>query len=186
MYILIQLVTGTATKPGLSGNMLPNIKTRENFSNFKENLRVMTLKLLALTRFLSPNLSIYFNFVWCWGPFDRERFSVHSPFICTSISKNYISSSTKLTIDYFYIIILPSIYPSYSDSNPQKILKQTSLRSHMLVHTRELPHTCRICSRSFPKELWLIKHMKNAHRETNQDTLSKLLCQFCGNTFSTK
>ena len=35
----------------------------------------MALKLLELTRFLSPNLSIYFNFVRCWG------FPVHSSFI---------------------------------------------------------------------------------------------------------
>ena len=36
---LIQLVTGTATKPWLSGNMLPNINTCENgWSNISENL----------------------------------------------------------------------------------------------------------------------------------------------------
>ena len=29
--------------------------------------RVMVLKLLELTQFASPNQSIYFNFVWCWG-----------------------------------------------------------------------------------------------------------------------
>ena len=37
---LIRLVTGIGTKPRLSGNMLPNIKTCENgWSNFSENLR---------------------------------------------------------------------------------------------------------------------------------------------------
>ena len=47
---LIQLVTGIATKPGLSGNILPNIKPCENgWSNFLENLRVIALKLLELT-----------------------------------------------------------------------------------------------------------------------------------------
>ena len=41
-------------------NMFPNIKTCENrCSNFSENLRIVALKLLELTRFLSPNLSIY-------------------------------------------------------------------------------------------------------------------------------
>ena len=79
---LIQLLTGIATKPWLSGNMVPNIKTSENErSNFSENLRVIALKLLELTRFASLNLSIYFNFVWCWVHCDRGRFSVRSPFI---------------------------------------------------------------------------------------------------------
>ena len=32
-----------------------------------ENLRIVALKLLELTEFASPNLSIYFNFLWCWG-----------------------------------------------------------------------------------------------------------------------
>ena len=59
---LFYLMTGTATKPWLSGIMLPNIKTCENrWSNFSENLRIVDLKLLELTRFLSPNLSIYSN-----------------------------------------------------------------------------------------------------------------------------
>ena len=45
-------------------------QTCENgWSNFSENLRVTALKLLELTRFLSPNLSIYYNLVRCWGPF---------------------------------------------------------------------------------------------------------------------
>ena len=35
---LLDLVTGTATNPRVSGNMLPNIKTCENgWSNFSEN-----------------------------------------------------------------------------------------------------------------------------------------------------
>ena len=37
------------------------------FSNFSANLRVVTIKLLQLTQFTSPNLSIYLNFLplWC-------------------------------------------------------------------------------------------------------------------------
>ena len=54
---LIQLVTGIATKPFLSGNMLSNVKTCENgWSNFSENFRIIVLKLLELTRFLSLKL----------------------------------------------------------------------------------------------------------------------------------
>ena len=39
----------TATKPWLSWNILPNIKTYENgWANFSENLRIMAIKLLEL------------------------------------------------------------------------------------------------------------------------------------------
>ena len=34
---------------------------------FSENLPIVALKLIELTQFALPNLSIYFNFVWCWG-----------------------------------------------------------------------------------------------------------------------
>ena len=54
---LIQLVTGIAMKPGLSGNTLPNIKTCENRClNFSEILRVMAFKLFGLPQFASPNI----------------------------------------------------------------------------------------------------------------------------------
>ena len=57
---LFDLVTATTTKPWLSGNMFPNIKTCVNgWSNFSENLRIVVANLLELTRFLSPNLLIY-------------------------------------------------------------------------------------------------------------------------------
>ena len=68
---LIMIVTGIATKLRLSRNMFPNIKTCKNrWSDFSKNLRIVALKLLKLTWFLSPNLSvvIYCNFVWFWDP----------------------------------------------------------------------------------------------------------------------
>ena len=44
------------------------INTCENgCSNFSANLRVVTIKLLELTEFASPNLSIYSNFILVWG-----------------------------------------------------------------------------------------------------------------------
>ena len=65
---LIKLVTGMTTKPWLSGNMLPNINTCENlWSNFSENRIVVEIKLLELTLFASPYLTIYFYFIQCWG-----------------------------------------------------------------------------------------------------------------------
>ena len=46
---LFELLTGTATKPGLSGNMILNINTYGNgWSNFSANLRVEALNLLEL------------------------------------------------------------------------------------------------------------------------------------------
>ena len=46
----------------------PNLKTCKNeWQNFSENLIIMALKLLELTQFASQNLSIFFNFVRCWG-----------------------------------------------------------------------------------------------------------------------
>ena len=64
---LFYLVMDTATKPLLSGNMLPNINTCKNgWSNFSENLRIAALKLLELNRFATWNQSIYLNFVRIW------------------------------------------------------------------------------------------------------------------------
>ena len=83
---MIRLVTGIATKPRLSGNMLPNIKTCENgWSNFSGNLRIVALKLLELTRFLSPksiNLQLFTLILYGFGVrCDLRRFLVLSPFI---------------------------------------------------------------------------------------------------------
>ena len=67
---LFELVTGNEMKPWLSRNKLPNINTCENgWSNFSANLKVVSLKLLELTQFAWPNLSIYFNFL-CSVPSD--------------------------------------------------------------------------------------------------------------------
>ena len=60
---LHDLVTCTATKPWLSGNMSPYLKTYSNgWLNFSENWRIVTLNRLELTQLASPNQSIYFNF----------------------------------------------------------------------------------------------------------------------------
>ena len=59
----------------LSGNTLQNINKCENgWSNFSENLRIIPLKLLELTRFASPNLSICLNFLRCCGSFVMLTF----------------------------------------------------------------------------------------------------------------
>ena len=74
---LFDLMTGTATKPWLSGNMLPNINTCDiGWSNFSE---IVTLKLLQVTQFGSQNLSIYFNFVQCWESVVMLTFQTKRP-----------------------------------------------------------------------------------------------------------
>ena len=80
---LFELVTGNEMKPWLSRNLLPNINTCKNGrSTFWANLRV--LKLLELTQFAWPNLSIYFNFL-CTVPRDdvieSTRFLMRPPVI---------------------------------------------------------------------------------------------------------
>ena len=48
---MFDLMTGTATKPWLLGNMSQNINTYENWwSNFSENMRIVALELPELTR----------------------------------------------------------------------------------------------------------------------------------------
>ena len=67
---LFELVTCTEMIPWLALNMLPNVNTCENgWLNFSANLRVLWLKLLELTQFACPNLSIYLNFL-CAVPRD--------------------------------------------------------------------------------------------------------------------
>ena len=59
---MLEFVTGKAPKLRLSGNMLPSIKTSENWwESLLVTLRATALKLLELTQFASPNLSIYFK-----------------------------------------------------------------------------------------------------------------------------
>ena len=49
---MIDLVTGTATKQLLSGNMSPNINTCKNrWANFSANWRIVAIKLLELSLF---------------------------------------------------------------------------------------------------------------------------------------
>ena len=82
---LFQLVTGIEMKPWLARNMLPDVNTWENgWSNSSANLRVVSWKLLEITQFAWPNLSIYFNFL-CAVPRDdiieSTRFLMRPPVI---------------------------------------------------------------------------------------------------------
>ena len=59
---LLDFVTVRGMKPWRSVNSLPNTKTCRNERwNFSDNFRMVVLKLLVLTRFLSPNISIYIS-----------------------------------------------------------------------------------------------------------------------------
>ena len=70
---LFDLVTGTASKPWLSGNMLPNIKTCGNgWSNFYKKNEYRSIKSGRFNSILITKIYqltvIYLNFVRCWGP----------------------------------------------------------------------------------------------------------------------
>ena len=63
---MFEIVTGIATKPGLSGNMLPNIKTCENeSSNFSENLRVRVVVLNCSSEFNLHHKTYQFTLILC-------------------------------------------------------------------------------------------------------------------------
>ena len=113
---LFELVTGTEMKPWLSRNMLPNINTCENgWSNFSANLRVVSLKLIELTQFAWPNLSIYFNFV-CAVPRDdvieTTRFLMRPLFNHSTISPMELLRSinwqdiNRTWLEIMYLVIL--------------------------------------------------------------------------------
>ena len=111
---MIQLLTAIATKLLLSGNKLPIIKTCENLClNFSKNSRIVELKLLLLTRFLSPNLLIYSYLLYFLGVLvvrcDRKRFSVLSPFIGKSMI-------LYICIYFIYSVPRPSHYLVPSDA----------------------------------------------------------------------
>ena len=86
-----QLVTGIATKPRLSGNILPYIKTCENgWSNFSQNLRNHGIKIdgvnsIPLTK--SINFELFTLILYGVGVRrGRRRFSVLSTFIEKSMT----------------------------------------------------------------------------------------------------
>ena len=91
---MFELVTGTDMKPWLTRNMLLNINTCENgWSNFSANLTVVSLKLLKLTQFAWPNLSIYFNFLCAVPRYDvieSTRFLMRPPVNNSTMSHTFL------------------------------------------------------------------------------------------------
>ena len=63
---------------------------RKLMSYFPENVRIMALKSLDLTWFLSPNLSIYFHFVRCWLPLWYNHIVGDFPCIVDSVCVQYL------------------------------------------------------------------------------------------------
>ena len=90
--------------------MSPNIKKCDNWcSHFSENVRILELKSLDLIWFLSPNLSIYFNFVECLGPLWYNhimRFSVLSRFIEKSMCSIYIMTALFIYTSIYRLTLL--------------------------------------------------------------------------------
>ena len=95
---LFELVTCTEMKPWLSRNKVPNINTCENgWSNFSANLRVVPLKLLELTQFAWPNLSLCFSFLYavpCCDVIESPRFLIRPPDIIPQWT--YLTSSSMV------------------------------------------------------------------------------------------
>ena len=120
---LFELVTGTEMKPWLSRNMLPNINTCENGGlNFSVNLRVVSLKLLELTQFAWPNLSIYFNFfcaVPCDDVIESARILMRPP-----VNHSTMDSTAKIhflgnyvKFNKYYFITFQQIIDSLRNNN---------------------------------------------------------------------
>ena len=65
----------------------------------------MAIKLLELTQFASPNLSIYFNFVWCWVRCDKVRFYMHRGFIEKSIMQYILLHFLKINLVINFIVL---------------------------------------------------------------------------------
>ena len=139
---LFELVTGTEMKPWLWRNMLPNINTCGNgWSNFSPNLRVVSLKLLKLTQFAWPNLSIYFNFL-CAVPRDdvteSTRFLMRPPVPWSGRRCRRHSAGGPDTVDN-HIIVNCHLLHRYEITNVQLIQHS---QFHMIKRLRIFFYYC--------------------------------------------
>ena len=124
---MIRLCNRIATKPWLSGNIFPNIKTCENgLSNFSENLTIVQLKVVEITRFLSPkpiNLQLFTFILYGFVVLcDHRRFSVLSPFIEKSMCTHIIYAPILFMHPYYlctHIVYAPILFmhPYYLCTN---------------------------------------------------------------------
>ncbi|ROT75696.1 putative zinc finger protein 62 [Penaeus vannamei] len=66
-------------------------------------------------------------------------------------------------------------------------LRFSSVKGHMLSHSNEWPHACHLCSRKFPRQKWLDRHLSVVHtRGEAQLSDGPALCDTCGKTFSNR
>ncbi|CAL4120875.1 unnamed protein product, partial [Meganyctiphanes norvegica] len=68
-------------------------------------------------------------------------------------------------------------------------LRATSVKGHMLSHSNEWPHGCHLCSRKFPRQEWLTRHLATVHhRGGKQQTETQMhqLCHLCGATHTNR
>lgn len=69
----------------------------------------------------------------------------------------------------------------------QTKLRFSSVKGHMLSHSNEWPHACHLCSRKFPRQKWLDRHLSAVHtRGEAQLSDGPALCDTCGKTFSNR
>ncbi|XP_071550969.1 uncharacterized protein [Panulirus ornatus] len=67
-------------------------------------------------------------------------------------------------------------------------LRSSSVKGHMLGHSNEWPHACHLCSRKFPKQAWLERHLSAVHTRggDSQNIQGPSLCDTCGKTLSNR
>ena len=171
---LFELVTGTEMKPWLSRNMLPNINTCKNdWSNFSANLKVVSLKILELTQFAWPKISIYFTLL-CAVPrndvIESTRFLIrppvnHSTMVSTAIPSLQLRSLhicyTKFTFIQQFLVLYSSsfdllwvlyliIFPLSGQTSVRHLYAFSNLPllgKRQYASSSRMPRCCRWCSR---------------------------------------
>ncbi|XP_069182774.1 uncharacterized protein [Procambarus clarkii] len=63
-------------------------------------------------------------------------------------------------------------------------LRLSSVKGHMLSHSNEWPYACHLCSRKFPQQLWLERHLTMVHTQSDGSRANHApaLCHTCGKT----
>ncbi|KAG7174722.1 Zinc finger protein 407-like 1 [Homarus americanus] len=64
-------------------------------------------------------------------------------------------------------------------------LRLSSVKGHMLNHSNEWPHPCHLCSRKFPQQVWLERHLSVVHTHGGSSH-GPALCDTCGKTLSNR
>ena len=117
----------------LGKHVIPNIKKCENgFLNFIENLRIVALKLLEVTRFLSPNLS-FCSHVKSNEANSNPTETHHSKRVSVMIRINEILFYQESALEVFYCQHTPALEPTLTrfTASQQRCSTITLLRCNL-------------------------------------------------------